>query len=131
MAVLMSILAAGYANSFPMAAIRDYAIYHFEFDFVEVIEEGNNMRSKTRATDLTKSRMLKACANGARKTRIANKSNPKSMKLISYLLLIDEGLIEVIDDGAGIVHRTTPKGIGRITGQECFHGDIDKLACLT
>ncbi|MCX6675192.1 MAG: hypothetical protein NTW84_02095 [Methanothrix sp.] len=53
------------------------------------------------------------------------------MKLISYLLLIDEGLIEVVDDGAGIVHRTTPKGISLIVGPERFRGDIDKLACLT
>jgi predicted transcriptional regulator len=89
------------------------------------------MRSKTRATDLVKSRILKACANGARKTRITNKASPKSMKLISYLLLIDEGLIEVVDDGAGIVHRTTPKGISLIVGPERFRGDIDKLACLT
>jgi predicted transcriptional regulator len=89
------------------------------------------MRSKTRANDLTKSRILKACANGARKTRITNKASPSSVKLISYLLLIDEELIEVVDDGAGIVHRTTPKGMSRITGPERFHGDIDKLACLT
>jgi hypothetical protein len=53
------------------------------------------------------------------------------VKLISYLLLIDEELIEVVDDGAGIVHRTTQKGMGRITGPERFHGDIEELACLT
>jgi predicted transcriptional regulator len=89
------------------------------------------MRSKTRANDLTKSRILKACANGARKTRITNKASPKSMKLISYLLLIDEGLIEVVDEGDRIVHRTTPKGLSLIVGPERFHGDIDKLACIT
>lgn len=89
------------------------------------------MRSKTRATDLTRSRILKACANGVRTTRITNKASPNSVKLNSYLLLIDEELIEVVDDGAGIVHRTTPKGMGQITGPERFHGDIEELACLT
>ena len=89
------------------------------------------MRSKTIATDLVKSRILKACTNGVRKTRITNHASPDSVKLISYLLLIDEELIEVVDDGAGIVHRTTPKGMGLIVGPERFHGDIDKLTCLT
>jgi predicted transcriptional regulator len=92
---------------------------------------GEKMRSKTRTNDMIKSRILKACANGARKNRITNQASTNSIKLISYLLLIDEGLIEVVDDGAGIIHRTTPKGWGLVVGTERFRGDIDKLACLT
>jgi len=36
------------------------------------------------------------------------------MKVISYLLLIDEGLIEVVPEGTKIVHRATPKGMNAI-----------------
>jgi predicted transcriptional regulator len=89
------------------------------------------MRSKTRANDLIKSQILKACARGATKTRIINVAKPNSMKLISYLLLIDEELIEVVNDGNRIIHKTTPKGLGLIVGLEHYHGDADKSMCLT
>jgi predicted transcriptional regulator len=88
------------------------------------------MRSKTRTNDMIRSRILKACENGAKKTRITNQVSPNSIKLISFLLLIDEGLIEVVEEAGRIVHRTTPKGLGLIAGQECFHGEADKLTCL-
>jgi len=88
------------------------------------------MRSKTRTNDIIRSRILKACESGAKKTRITNQVSPSSIKLISYLLLIDEGLIEVVEEGGRIVHRTTPKGLGLIAGPERFHGEADKLTCF-
>ena len=57
------------------------------------------MRSKIKANDMVASRILKTCANGASKTRITHQSTPNSMKVISYLLLIDEGFIEVVTEG--------------------------------
>jgi predicted transcriptional regulator len=76
--------------------------------------EGNLMRSKIRPNELTASRILKMCANGASRTRITHQPSPNSMKVISYLLLIDEGLIEVVPEGTKIVHRATPKGMSAI-----------------
>ena len=83
------------------------------------------MRSKTKANDLTASRILKICASGASRTRIVHQSSPNSMKVISYLLLIDEGFIEVVPEGARIVHRATPKGMSAIEKFERFHGKMD------
>ena len=85
------------------------------------------MRSKTKAHDLIASRILKTCANGASKTRITHQSSPNSMKVISYLLLIDEGFIEVVTEGSRIVHRATPRGIDRIKKFERLLGNADKL----
>lgn len=89
------------------------------------------MRSKTKASDLIASQILKACINGAGKTRITHQSSPNSMKLISYLVLIDEGFIEVVTGGSRIVHRATPKGIGLIETFEHFHCDKNKQICET
>ena len=72
------------------------------------------MRSKIKANDMVASRILKTCANGASKTMITHQSTPNSMKVISYLLLIDEGFIEVVTEGSRIVHRATPRGIDQI-----------------
>jgi len=72
------------------------------------------MRSKIRPNKLIASRILKMCANGASRTRITHQPSPNSMKVISYLLLIDEGLIEVVPEGTKIVHRATPKGMNAI-----------------
>ena len=85
------------------------------------------IRSKIKADDLIASRILKACANGASKTKIRHKSSPNSMKLISYLLLIDEGLIEVVAEGSRIVHRATPGGLDQIEKFERLLGNADKL----
>ena len=85
------------------------------------------MRSKTKADELIASRILKACADGTSKTRITSQPGPNSMKVISYLLLIDEGLIEVVTDGSRIVHRATPKGIDRIEKSECLIVNSDKM----
>ncbi len=87
------------------------------------------MRSKTKIDKLTESRVLKACVNGARGIKITNQDSPNSMKVISYLLLIDEGLIEVVPNGPRIVHRTTPKGVDLIEKFERAHGNIDELIC--
>ena len=73
------------------------------------------MRSKTSANNLVASQILKKCANGASETRITHQPSPNSMKVISYLLLIDEGFIEVVTEGSRIVHRATPKGMDQIT----------------
>ena len=85
------------------------------------------MRSKTKANDLIASQILKTCANGASETRIAHQSSPNSMKLISYLLLIDEGFIEVLTEGSRIVHRATPRGMDQIKKFERLLGNADKL----
>jgi len=53
------------------------------------------------------------------------------MKLISYLLLIDQGLIEVKSVGPNVVHRTTPKGLDLIEKFERFHIDTDKSTYKT
>ena len=85
------------------------------------------MRSKTKANDLITSQILKTCANGASETRITHRSSPNSMKLISYLLLIDDGFIEVVTEGSRIVHRATPKGVDQIMKFERLRGNEDKL----
>ena len=86
------------------------------------------IRSKIKADDLIASRILKACANGASKTKIRHKSSPNSMKVISYLLLIDEGLIEVVAaEGSRIVHRATPRGLDQIEKFERLLGNADKI----
>lgn len=87
------------------------------------------MRSKVKANSLVASRVLKACVNGASGVRITHQDSPNSMKVISYLLLIDEGLIEVVSEGSRIVHRTTPKGVGLIETFEHSHCQIDELIC--
>ena len=81
------------------------------------------MRSKTRTNELIASRILKTCAKGASKTRITHQASPNSMKVISYLLLIDEGLIEVVAEGSQIIHRATPKGLDQIEKFEHLLGD--------
>ena len=83
------------------------------------------MRSKTKANDQIVSQILETCANGASMTRITHQSSPNSMKVISYLLLIDEGFIEVVPEGARTVHRSTPKGMSAIEKFEHFNGETD------
>jgi len=85
------------------------------------------MRSKIKANDLVASRILKTCANGASKTRITHQSSPNSIKVISYLLLIDDGFIEVVTEGSRIVHRATPRGIDQIEKFERLLGNADKM----
>ena len=85
------------------------------------------MRSKIRSNDTVKARILKACANGASGTSISNKASPNTMKVISYLSLIDEGLIEVNSAGAGVVHRTTSKGLDLMEKLERFHAETNEL----
>jgi predicted transcriptional regulator len=85
------------------------------------------VRSKTKANDLITSQILKTCANGASETRITHQSSPNSMKVISYLLLIDDGFIEVVTEGSRIVHRATPRGMDRIKKFERVFGNEDRL----
>ena len=85
------------------------------------------MRSKIRSNDTVKARILKACANGASGTSIGHKATPNTMKVISYLTLIDEGLIEVNSAGAGVVHRTTSKGLDLMEKLERFHAETNEL----
>jgi predicted transcriptional regulator len=84
------------------------------------------MRSKIKSNDMVKARVLKACANGARGTSIGHKASPDTMKVISYLSLIDEGLIEVNSAGSEIVHRTTSKGLDLIEKLERFHPETNE-----
>ena len=84
------------------------------------------MRSKIRSNDTVKARILKACANGARGTSIGHKASPNTMKVISYLSLIDEGLIEVNSASSGVVHRTTSKGLDLIEKLERFNAETNK-----
>ena len=83
------------------------------------------MRSKIKPNYLITLRILKTCAHGASKTRITHQASPNSMKVISYLLLIDEGFIEVVPEGARTVHRSTPKGMSAIEKFEHFNGETD------
>ena len=80
---------------------------------------------------MVKAQILKACANGASGTRIVRQASPSTMKVISYLLLIDDGLIEVNSVGPRVVHRTTPKGLDLIKKFERFHVETDDLTCKT
>ncbi|NTV28378.1 MAG: hypothetical protein HGA93_06875 [Methanothrix sp.] len=89
------------------------------------------MRSKTRSDDMAKARILKACANGVSQTGIVHQASPNTMKLMSYLILIDEGLIEVDSAGHRVVHRTTPRGLDLIEKFERLHAEMDKRACNT
>jgi len=84
------------------------------------------MRSKIRSNDMVKARILKACANGASGTSIGHKASPNTMKVISYLSLIDEGLIEVNSASSGVVHRTTSKGLDLIEKLERFNAETNK-----
>jgi len=84
------------------------------------------MRSKIRSNDMVKARILKACANGASGTSIGHQASPNTMKVISYLSLIDEGLIEVNSAGSRVVHRTTSKGLDMMEKLERFHVETNK-----
>ena len=87
------------------------------------------MRSRIVSNDLAKAQVLKACANGASSTKIVHQASPNTMKVISYLLLIDQGLIEVNSAGPMIVHKTTPKGLDLVEKFERFHAETNKSAC--
>lgn len=89
------------------------------------------MRSRMVSNDAVTAQVLKACANGASGTRIVPQTSPKTIKVISYLLLIDGGLIEVESAGPKVVHRTTPKGLDLMEKLERFHVEMDKLTCST
>ena len=90
----------------------------------------SNIRSKLRSNDLITAQILKACADGVSSTRIVPRPSSNSLKVISYLLLIDRGLIEVNSDGPRIIHKTTPKGFDMIERFERFHGEPDKLYAM-
>ena len=90
----------------------------------------SNIRSKLRSNDLITEQILKACADGVSMTRIVPRPSSNSLKVISYLLLIDRGLIEVNSDGPRIIHKTTPKGFDMIERFERFHGEPDKLYAM-
>ncbi len=83
------------------------------------------MRTKLRSNERTTSQVLKACMNGASRMRITNRPSSNSLKVISYLLLIDEGLIEVIPKGPMVVHKTTSKGRNMIEKFEQVHNELD------
>jgi predicted transcriptional regulator len=87
------------------------------------------MRSKTKPNELIESRILKACINGARGVKITHQHSPNSMEMISYLMLIDEGLIEVVTEGLNVIHRTTSKGLYLIENFERAHNDRDAMTC--
>ena len=89
------------------------------------------MRSKIGSDDMVKAQILRACRDGASEARIVNQSGPNTMKVISYLILIDEGLIEVSSVGKRIVHKTTPKGLNQIENLERFHAEAHKLTAKT
>jgi predicted transcriptional regulator len=89
------------------------------------------MRSRTKANNLDASRILKACVNGVSRTMITHQPSSNSIKIISYLLLIDEGFIEVVPEGHRIVQITTQKGMSLIEKFEHHRCDTDKLICET
>ncbi len=85
------------------------------------------MRTKLISSERTTSQVLKTCMNGASRIRITNRPNSNSLKVISYLLLIDEGLIEAISRGPMVVHKTTSKGRNMIERFEQIHNELDGL----
>ena len=85
------------------------------------------MRSKSKSSEQITSMVLKTCINGAKGTKIVTKPGPHSLKLISYLLLIDDGLIEVSSNGPWSVHKTTKKGMEAIERFERFQGGREKI----
>jgi predicted transcriptional regulator len=87
------------------------------------------MRSKIKPDELIESRILKACINGTNGVRITHQHSSNSMEMISYLMLIDEGLIEVVAECSKVVHRTTPKGLTLIENFERVSGNIDEIVC--
>jgi predicted transcriptional regulator len=89
------------------------------------------MRSRIVSNDVVKAQILRECANGVSGTRIVHQANSNTMKVISYLLMIDEGLIEVKSVGHRIIHITTPKGLDQIERFERFHVETDKSTCKT
>jgi predicted transcriptional regulator len=89
------------------------------------------MRSRTVSNDMVKAQILKACANGASSARIVHQASPSTMKVMSYLALIDEGLIEVKSVGPRVVHKTTPKGLNLIEKFERFRLETNRPTCKT
>jgi len=87
----------------------------------------NEMRSKFRTCERTTSIVLKKCMNGAKGTKIVTNPGPATLKLISYLLLIDDGLIEVSSKGSRSVHKTTQKGMEAIERFERFQSRGEKI----
>ncbi len=85
------------------------------------------MRSKSKSSEQVASQVLKICMNGAKGTKIVTKPSPHSLKLISYLLLIDDGLIEVSSLGPRSVHKTTQKGMAAIERFERFQEGREKI----
>lgn len=69
------------------------------------------MRSKLKSNTLITSQILKACVNGDSTTRIVNRPSPNSLKVMAYLLLIDDGLIEVTSAGSGVFIKRQLKGV--------------------
>lgn len=85
------------------------------------------MRSKSKSSEKITLTVLKTCMNGAKGTKIVTKPGPSSLKLISYLLLIDDGLIEVRSYGPRSVHKTTKKGMEAIERFDGFQEGREKI----
>ena len=94
---------------------------------VRSIKEEKKMRSKSKSSEMITSMVLKTCMNGAKGTKIVTKPGPSSLKLISYLLLIDDGLIEVRSYGPRSVHKTTKKGMEAIERFDGFQEGREKI----
>ncbi len=80
-----------------------------------------------KSNERIKLRVLRACIDGASRTRIVNRPSSNSLKIISYLLLIDEGIIEVNSEGSRVVHKTTAKGRDMIERFRAVHSETDEL----
>jgi predicted transcriptional regulator len=86
------------------------------------------MLSRRRTNDLIISEILRACRNGATKTRIVYQANLNFLTVKPYLdNLTKKGFIEALPEGSRIVYKTTLKGHELEERFERFHSEMEKL----
>jgi len=71
------------------------------------------MTLKRRSPNLIISKILEICVSGASKAKVVYQANLNSSLGRQYLdNMVKSGLLEAIPDGARIIYKTTPKGVG-------------------
>ena len=90
------------------------------------------MLSKKRTNDLIISEILRACEEGAGKTKIVYQANLNFKTAEPYLdNLRRNGYIETFSNGPRTIYKTTPKGLELKGRFDQFHGELEKLsACV-
>ena len=86
------------------------------------------MLSKKRTNDLIISEILRACEEGAGKTKIVYQANLNFKMAESYLdNLRRNGFIETFNNGTRTVFKTTPKGLELKGKFDQFHSELARL----